>query len=93
MKCCRKVFLDWGTGWQDISHLVKSDTFNITKRSASNTYHKAQNYVNFTLIYEQDTFQAIYDATEKIKVKVEAHTAESLYPSDTLYPRDRKSVV
>lgn len=62
----RRVYLDVGTGWQDVSHLVLYSSLSYTKRAASDNYHRAQNIANFSIKYDYDLFTSIYAATSDI---------------------------
>ena len=66
-----QVYLDFGSGFQNISAFVKYDTLVVDPKAFSENFHFAQNSASFDIIYDSDLFIAIR-AADTIICKIES---------------------
>lgn len=66
----RKVYIDFGTGFEDISDFVKYDTLIITSRCSNDTFHYAQNTASFSTIYDAALYTKFMAAEEDMPVRI-----------------------
>lgn len=64
----REVYLDFGDGFVDVSHLVKYETLKYSQRAYNDSYRYAQNDCSFTLIYDELIFNQLYLGEAKVKI-------------------------
>ena len=66
----RKVYIDFGSGFVDISESVKYNTLSITRRAYNDTYHYAQNSLSLDIIWSNALFSSIIAATSHTSIYV-----------------------
>lgn len=80
----RKVYLDFqdGSGYRDVSSLVKFDSLNITLQAFSDNFHFAQNEASFDIIYDSVIYPLLRYATKDIICKILDVYDESLITAE-----------
>jgi len=85
MSNLRKVYFDFqdGTGFQDVSAIVKYNTFTINMSAFNDTYHYSQNTCSFDAIYNE-TFTSLILSTDKnIIVRIVDWSTETMLTTES----------
>ncbi len=84
-----KVYLDLGTGWQEVTHLVRWDDFSYTFRGFSTDYKNAENEASFTLNYDETLYGDLVAENKYVGVKITDDSDVSLFLGEAQSPLSR----